>query len=80
MLGYGWDHAKKSFFGGKPERSEVLSMPGIIVKAQVKEECRTMNVSADFYEKLDKKVKDIIKESIERARANKRTTVMGKDL
>jgi len=52
----------------------------VIVKAQVKDIAKTMNVSNDFYEKLEKKVTEMIKEAIERAQANKRTTVMGRDI
>ena len=41
---------------------------------------KQLNVSADFYENLNKKVESIIKKASERAVANNRTTVMGKDV
>ncbi|MBW3012974.1 DUF1931 domain-containing protein [Candidatus Woesearchaeota archaeon] len=52
----------------------------LIVKAKVKEFAKGMNVSSDFTEKLDEEVKTLIKKAIDRAKANKRTTVMGKDV
>ncbi|RMF55171.1 DUF1931 family protein [Candidatus Woesearchaeota archaeon] len=52
----------------------------IIVKAKIKEATGEFNVASDFIEALDAKVKDLIKEAIERAKANGRRTVMAKDL
>ena len=52
----------------------------IIVKSTVKEMAGNINVSSDFYNKLEEKVTALIKEAIERAKSNKRSTVMGKDV
>jgi len=41
---------------------------------------RPLNISADFYEKLNEKVVSLIKEACKRAKENNRNTVMGKDI
>lgn len=38
------------------------------------------NVSADFFDRLDQKVEQIILDSIKRAKENTRKTVMGRDI
>ena len=52
----------------------------IVVKSQIKELCRGMSISEDLAEALDKKVKGIVQDAIERAKANNRRTVMARDL
>jgi len=52
----------------------------VIVHTRVKELIGEMSVAKDFYEALEKKVTDIITTATERAKANKRRTVMGKDV
>lgn len=55
----------------------------ITVRTQVKEilkECRFENMSNDFIDKLDEKVKQLVIEAAKRAKENGRKTVMGKDL
>lgn len=56
----------------------------LIVAANVKKSCRAdekpLNVSEDFYIELEKKVKEIISKACQRAKANNRTTVMGRDV
>ena len=56
----------------------------IIVRSNVKDYAkindRALNVSTDFYEKLNETVIDIIKKSCKRAKENNRNTVMGKDV
>ncbi len=56
----------------------------IIIKAKIKEfavaDGKKLNVSGEFAERLDKKVKELIAEACERARKNSRNTVMEKDL
>ncbi|MCK4670806.1 MAG: DUF1931 domain-containing protein [Nanoarchaeota archaeon] len=52
----------------------------LIVKAKVKEYAKGMNVASDFNDKLNEKVEQLIKEAVERAKGNKRSTVMAKDL
>ena len=56
----------------------------VVVKSKLKEIAkyggRRMNVSRDFAEILDQKIKGIIEEACRRAQSNNRSTVMGKDL
>ena len=55
----------------------------IIVKAKIKDlvqEDGGFNVSADFADKLDEKVKMMVKEACQRAKENSRRTVMARDL
>ena len=52
----------------------------LIVKAKIKETVGEANVASDFAEALDKKVEQLIKDAVERAKANNRRTVMAKDL
>ncbi|GIU69448.1 MAG: hypothetical protein KatS3mg002_0684 [Candidatus Woesearchaeota archaeon] len=52
----------------------------IIVKSKIKEITGQYNVSADFTEALNEKVKQIIKDAVKRAEANNRKTVMGRDI
>ncbi|MBU1201036.1 MAG: DUF1931 domain-containing protein [Nanoarchaeota archaeon] len=51
-----------------------------IVKAKIKEVANGLNVAGDFSDALNEKVKKIILEAIERAKANGRRTLMAKDL
>lgn len=51
-----------------------------IVKAKIKEMSGDFNVSGDFSEALNEKVKGLILEAIDRAKANGRRTLMAKDL
>ena len=52
----------------------------LVVKAKIKEFTGDMNVAGDFTEALDKKVQELVKAACERAAANNRRTVMGKDI
>jgi histone H3/H4 len=56
----------------------------IIVRSNVKDYAkindRALNVSTDFYEKLNETVIELIKKSCKRAKENSRNTVMGKDI
>ena len=55
----------------------------IIVKAKIKDIAQKegdFNVAGDFSEKLDHKVKEIIKDACRRAKENNRKTVMGRDI
>ncbi|HZX44168.1 MAG TPA: DUF1931 domain-containing protein [Candidatus Nanoarchaeia archaeon] len=56
----------------------------LVVRSNIKDYAkyneRPLNVSEDFYEKLNLKVAEIIKESCRRAKENSRNTVMGKDI
>lgn len=56
----------------------------LIVRSNIKNHAkindRPLNVSTDFYEKLNEKVITIIKEACKRAKENNRNTVMGRDI
>ena len=52
----------------------------LIVKAKIKELTKEYNVAGDFFETLDKKATQMVKEAIVRAQANGRKTVMARDL
>ena len=56
----------------------------IVVRSQIKNyakvNSKTLNISNEFYEVLNKKVQKIIEESCARAIANNRTTLMGRDV
>ena len=59
-------------------------MSELVVKAKIKElakiDEKSLNVSTDFYDVINKKVTRIIEESCKRAKLNGRNTVMGKDV
>lgn len=53
----------------------------LVIKSKIKEVTGgEYNISSDFAEALDEKVKEMIKKATERAEANNRKTVMAKDL
>lgn len=52
----------------------------IISKSKTKETVKDCNVSGDFYEALDKKVRQLIAEAEKRALANGRKTVRPYDI
>jgi histone H3/H4 len=55
----------------------------IVVRTQIKEivkEEGVNNISEDFFDRLDKKVSEVIRESCKRAKENGRKTLMGKDV
>jgi len=52
----------------------------VVVKTQIKEIAKTMNISNDFQDELEKIVTDMIKKAMLRAQQNKRTTIMARDL
>ena len=52
----------------------------IIIKAKVKDFSENYNVSSDLIPALNSKVKVLLREAIDRAKANGRKTVMAKDL
>ena len=56
----------------------------LIVVSQIKNiakiEEKPLNVSSDFYEALNEKVKEIIEKAGKRAKLNSRNTVMGKNV
>ena len=52
----------------------------IVIKAKLRELTGSYNVSQDFVEALDAKVKTLVKDAISRAEGNGRRTVMAKDV
>ena len=52
----------------------------IIIKGKLKDLVKGLNVSSDFADALDQKVKELIAQAVERTKANNRRTVMGKDV
>jgi len=52
----------------------------LVVKAKIKEIAKDYNVAGDVALVLEKKVTLLIREGCERAKANGRKTLMGKDI
>lgn len=57
----------------------------VVIRTQIKEILKEAgtevdNIASDYYDKLDEKVKQLILESVRRAKENGRKTLMGKDL
>jgi len=55
-------------------------MVDLIVKSNIKKAVPEMNVASDVAEILNKKAQKILDEAVERAKANGRRTLQGKDL
>ena len=60
--------------------AEVAAGELIISKSRTKAAAKRCNVSSEFYNALDKKVRDLIAEAEERALANNRKTLKPADL
>lgn len=52
----------------------------LIKRSKLKEYIKDMQMSRDFSEGLSKKCEKLIKDAIERAKANGRRTVQGRDI
>ncbi len=56
----------------------------LVVRSNIKDYAkvndRALNVSTDFYEKLNETIIELIKKACKRAKENNRNTVMGKDI
>lgn len=57
-----------------------MNMAELIVKSKVKDAVKGMNVATDVPERLNLKVENILKEAVERAKANGRRTLQARDL
>lgn len=57
-----------------------MGADSIIVKSKIKEMVGAYNVSAEFSDVLNEKVKSMVQDALKRAEANGRKTVMGRDL
>jgi len=55
-------------------------MANLIVKSEVKRVVEDLNVSKDFYERLEREVAKLISKAEVRAEANGRKTVCARDL
>jgi histone H3/H4 len=56
-----------------------LSM-ALVARSKVKEIVGDFNISNEFFPAIDKKVTELIKESVNRAKKNQRRTVMARDI
>ena len=54
-------------------------MADVLKKSGVKDEAGDMNVGANFYERLDERVKDLIARARDRAQNNGRKTIKARD-
>jgi len=52
----------------------------LVVRSKIKATVKGMRFSGDFFDALDKKVTEIVKSSVERAKGNKRATLRPHDL
>ena len=52
----------------------------VVVRSRIKEIAKDMNVSSDFADKLSDEVKKMIDKAVERAKANKRSTIQPRDI
>ena len=52
----------------------------LVVRSKIKDAAKGMNVSGDFAEALSKKVEELIKDAVRRAKENKRGTIKPRDL
>ena len=52
----------------------------LVVRSKIKDYAKGMNVAGDVANALSKKVEQILAEAVERAKANKRKTVMKQDI
>lgn len=55
-------------------------MVDLIIKSKIKEAVKDLNVASDVAAALNKKVETLLKEATERAKANGRRTLQGRDL
>ncbi len=52
----------------------------LVVRSKVKEACKGMRCSGDFYAAVDRKVGEILKEAARRAKENGRQTIRPTDI
>jgi histone H3/H4 len=55
-------------------------MAALVVRSKVREVVKNMRISEDFFKALDKKVEQLIKEAVNRAKGNGRATLRSYDL
>lgn len=52
----------------------------LVVRSKIKDVAKDVNVSGDFADALSKEVEHLISKAVERAKANKRSTIQPRDL
>jgi histone H3/H4 len=52
----------------------------LVIRSKLKDAVKGLNISGDFADALDHRVRELINQAVERAKANNRKTVMGKDI
>ena len=55
-------------------------MTDLIIKSKIREAVKDLNIASDVAEKLNEKVETLLKEAAERAKANGRRTLQGRDI
>ena len=55
-------------------------MANLVIKSNIKQAVKEMNVASDVAEELNKKVEKILQEAERRAKANQRKTLYARDL
>lgn len=55
-------------------------MVKLIVTCNIRKIAKNINIASDVPDALNKKIEQIIKEAIQRAKANNRKTLQGKDI
>ena len=55
-------------------------MTNLIIKSNIKQIVKDLNVASDVAEALNKKIEALLKEAVERAKANQRKTLYARDL
>lgn len=55
-------------------------MVKLIVASNIKKAARNINIASDVPEALNRKIEQIIKEAVIRAKANSRKTLQGRDI
>lgn len=58
----------------------VIEADHLIVRSKVRELVKDCSISRDFFDELERSVKEMILKAKQRARANKRNTLMPRDL
>jgi histone H3/H4 len=55
-------------------------MVKLIIVSNIKKVAKKINISSDVPDALNKRIEQMIKEAVERAKANNRKTLQGKDI
>lgn len=57
-----------------------MQTTALVIRQKIRDMTAGLSLSKDYCDKLDLIVKDLVEKSIERAKANKRNTLMSRDL